>query len=449
MARSQWLRSSRWKLFGRASWCVLNDLQPIRFATKCSFTLSFLKTLVGDIEEAKASLYNYHQVWKQFGFLPEVYDVPNYAIKRDGYPLRPEFVESVFYLYKATKDPHLLMIAADILESIEFSAKTECGYATVKHVKEHTIEDRMESFYLAETLKYLYLIFAPEDHFMYNDGSKGTVINSNGKQCVIDAGGYVFNTEAHPLDIAAVQCCSKHSNSVADFTDLPIDLFSLLNMVKEDEVSVKRQKKLHNLKERNAFKDAEKTVDIKPDSAKWKTAAVSSREETFQSLDDDLGSKWSIILNPSTPIDVGGSIPVAKTSEATLPLSGSASMAKLVSNTEEMVESREELETKAHSEEDGRVKNTMGFVETGATQFIAKVMSSDSQEQSTLFNGQFGGNVTSRSVNETKESELKISPTVCKFGEKCSMQSFELLSCPALPFFHGLSKFGQIVKRGG
>lgn len=35
------------------------------------------------------------------------------------------------YLYYATKDQHLLEIGVDILESIEHSAKTDCGYATV------------------------------------------------------------------------------------------------------------------------------------------------------------------------------------------------------------------------------------------------------------------------------------------------------------------------------
>ena len=35
------------------------------------------------------------------------------------------------YLYRATKDPYLLHVGIDILESIEHSTKTKCGYATV------------------------------------------------------------------------------------------------------------------------------------------------------------------------------------------------------------------------------------------------------------------------------------------------------------------------------
>ena len=63
-------------------------------------------------------------MWRQYGFLPEFYDVVNNDIKRPGYPLRPEHVESIFYLYKATKDDNYLKYAIDIIESIEYSAKT-------------------------------------------------------------------------------------------------------------------------------------------------------------------------------------------------------------------------------------------------------------------------------------------------------------------------------------
>lgn len=66
----------------------------------------------------------------------------------------------------------------------------------------------MESFFLAETLKYLYLLFDP-DNFLHNDGREGTVINTPNGECIIDAGGYVFNTEAHPIDPGALKCCHE------------------------------------------------------------------------------------------------------------------------------------------------------------------------------------------------------------------------------------------------
>lgn len=42
-----------------------------------------------------------------------------------------ELIESAVYLYQATKDPFLLEIGIDMLEAIEHSTKTKCGYATV------------------------------------------------------------------------------------------------------------------------------------------------------------------------------------------------------------------------------------------------------------------------------------------------------------------------------
>lgn len=172
-----------------------------------------LLTLVGHLDEAKKVYLNNHHVWQQFGFLPEFYDVLNNEIKRNGYPLRPEHAESMFYLYKATRDPIFLNHAVDIVESIEYSARTECGYATVKDVRDHSLEDRMESFFLGETLKYLYLIF-DHDNFIYNDGSRGVEIdftdrNQQPATCIIDAGNYVFNTEAHIFDGSILYCCSN------------------------------------------------------------------------------------------------------------------------------------------------------------------------------------------------------------------------------------------------
>lgn len=65
----------------------------------------------------------------------------------------------------------------------------------------------MESFFLAETTKYLYLLFDP-DNFLNSDGGSGTVINTPNGECIIEAGGYIFNTEAHPIDPSALKCCN-------------------------------------------------------------------------------------------------------------------------------------------------------------------------------------------------------------------------------------------------
>ncbi|KAF4530389.1 hypothetical protein B566_EDAN018726 [Ephemera danica] len=166
-------------------------------------------SLIGDVNTAMKSIHNYHQVWKQYGFTPEFYNIPQgeAGSNREAYPLRPELIESVMYLYRATKDPYLIEVGVDILRSIQNSAKTPCGYATIKDVRDHRREDRMESFFLAETTKYLYLLFDP-DNFLHNTGHQGSMVNTPWGECMVDTGNYIFNTEAHPIDPGALQCCT-------------------------------------------------------------------------------------------------------------------------------------------------------------------------------------------------------------------------------------------------
>lgn len=78
----------------------------------------------------------------------------------------------------------------------------------------------MESFFLAETTKYLYLLF-DTDNFIHNQGQQGTLVQTVNGKCVIEAGGYLFNTEAHPIDLAALHCCHDVPKMhLFDFTDL-------------------------------------------------------------------------------------------------------------------------------------------------------------------------------------------------------------------------------------
>ena len=49
------------------------------------------QTLAGDIDQALKTVHNYYQVWRQYGSLPEFYNIPKSEAQtsRDGYPLRP------------------------------------------------------------------------------------------------------------------------------------------------------------------------------------------------------------------------------------------------------------------------------------------------------------------------------------------------------------------------
>ena len=74
----------------------------------------------------------------------------------------PEAIESVFYLYRITGDKLYLDKAWDMFSAICKITHTDIANAAVKDVTLEIPEqtDRMESFWLAETLKYFYLIFS-------------------------------------------------------------------------------------------------------------------------------------------------------------------------------------------------------------------------------------------------------------------------------------------------
>uniref|UniRef100_A0A667X877 alpha-1,2-Mannosidase n=1 Tax=Myripristis murdjan TaxID=586833 RepID=A0A667X877_9TELE len=187
-----------------------------------------LQSLLGNLDSAVRTFQNYYSVWRQFGGLPEFYSIPQgYTVdKREGYPLRPELIESAMYLFRATGDHTYLQFGLDVLESIEKITKTPCGYASVKDLRDHQLDNRMESFFLAETIKYLYLLFDPA-HFLHggeDEGAGSWEEGGEGGQCVLGAGGFIFNTEAHPLDPAALHCCSRHTQERQELHDLLLSL---------------------------------------------------------------------------------------------------------------------------------------------------------------------------------------------------------------------------------
>eukprot|EP01095_Lingulamoeba_sp_RSL-Kostka_P001333 TRINITY_DN118_c0_g1_i1.p1 TRINITY_DN118_c0_g1~~TRINITY_DN118_c0_g1_i1.p1 ORF type:complete len:702 (+),score=256.12 TRINITY_DN118_c0_g1_i1:37-2106(+) len=99
------------------------------------------------------------------------------------YLLRPETVESFFILWRTTHDPKYRDWAWQAFQAINEHCRTPNGFSGINDVDAvpTTFDDTQQSFFLAETLKYLYLIFSPDE--------------------LIPLDKYVFNTEAHPLGI--------------------------------------------------------------------------------------------------------------------------------------------------------------------------------------------------------------------------------------------------------
>lgn len=117
-----------------------------------------LQVLYGDLEEAICSHALYFAVWKKWDAVPERFNWQRKEPDVFFYPLRPEFIESTYLLYQATKNPFYLRVGQSILESLNKYALAPCGYATLHDVVDKSQEDRMESFFLSETCKYLYLV---------------------------------------------------------------------------------------------------------------------------------------------------------------------------------------------------------------------------------------------------------------------------------------------------
>ncbi|CAO2189197.1 unnamed protein product [Urochloa humidicola] len=101
--------------------------------------------------------------------------------------LRPETIESLMYLWRLTGNKTYQGWGWDIFQAFEKNSRIESGYVGLKDVNTGTKDYMMQSFFLAETLKYLYLLFSPPSLISFDE--------------------WVFNTEAHPLKIV-----TRHDN---------------------------------------------------------------------------------------------------------------------------------------------------------------------------------------------------------------------------------------------
>ncbi|KAF2138324.1 glycoside hydrolase family 47 protein [Aplosporella prunicola CBS 121167] len=144
-----------------------------------------LLTMAGELDEAIETHLLYTALWTRYSALPERWSTATGNIEQGlrWWGGRPEFIESSWYLYRATKDPWYLHVGEMTLRDIKRRCWTKCGWAGLQDVRTGELSDRMESFFLGETAKYLFLLF-----------DSGHPLNH------IDA-PWVFTTEGHPLII--------------------------------------------------------------------------------------------------------------------------------------------------------------------------------------------------------------------------------------------------------
>ncbi|HEX3438582.1 MAG TPA: glycoside hydrolase family 47 protein [Pseudacidobacterium sp.] len=135
--------------------------------------------LSGDQDRAARLQDSSYLMWNFAGIEPDSFDYVKMQIENAEYPLRPEIIESAYYLYHYTHDPKYLAMGQTFFDSLVKYCRTDAGFAALSDVRTKQKADSMESFFFAETLKYLYLIFAPPS--------------------TINLDSIVFNTEAHPM----------------------------------------------------------------------------------------------------------------------------------------------------------------------------------------------------------------------------------------------------------
>lgn len=87
-----------------------------------------------------------------------------------------------------------------VLKAIQKYAKVPCGYAAVNDIRTGKHEDRMDSYLLSETIKYLYLLFAdPSD-------------------LIINIDDFIFTTEAHLLPLSLGQLTNSSLSKFRKFS---------------------------------------------------------------------------------------------------------------------------------------------------------------------------------------------------------------------------------------
>jgi len=135
----------------------------------------------GDVKTAANIQTANYYMWTKFNMEPEEFNYKTDSVTSAYYILRPENLESCFYLYRLTGETKYLSMAKVMTDDIIDHCKAEAGFASIKNIKTYEQTNSMESFFFSETLKYAYLVFAPAS--------------------AADLSKIVFTTEAHPFKI--------------------------------------------------------------------------------------------------------------------------------------------------------------------------------------------------------------------------------------------------------
>jgi mannosidase alpha-like ER degradation enhancer 2 len=133
----------------------------------------------GHLAEARRLQAASVQMWDLAGIEPEAYDFRARRITDAAYALRPEIIESTWYLYRLTGEGQYRALGERLFTDFVRYCRSAHAYAALADVRTKEQADDMESFLFAETFKYFYLLFAAP--------------------ATLDPRAVVLNTEAHPM----------------------------------------------------------------------------------------------------------------------------------------------------------------------------------------------------------------------------------------------------------
>eukprot|EP00615_Pteridomonas_danica_P011828 CAMPEP_0114333130 /NCGR_PEP_ID=MMETSP0101-20121206/3554_1 /TAXON_ID=38822 ORGANISM="Pteridomonas danica, Strain PT" /NCGR_SAMPLE_ID=MMETSP0101 /ASSEMBLY_ACC=CAM_ASM_000211 /LENGTH=1141 /DNA_ID=CAMNT_0001464055 /DNA_START=1072 /DNA_END=4497 /DNA_ORIENTATION=+ len=219
--------------------------------------------LMGEIDEGARILNAFFLVWHDWGFLPEEFDFVSWQLSGTNmYPLRPELIESIYLMHQATHDDSWLWAGQDMMTSLQKYTKTKCGYATIKNMATLELGEEMPSYYLAETLKYLYLLYDP-NNFIHKKP-------------------YIFSTEAHPflsvsngyLSTRNITTTAKKSQSTNDEVEIEVDIQGqTIDSTQQQKIQAEKEKEEDVQKDKKLKEDEEEeenqNVEEENEKKKW------------------------------------------------------------------------------------------------------------------------------------------------------------------------------------
>jgi mannosyl-oligosaccharide alpha-1,2-mannosidase len=167
-----------------------NNMEHLACFTGGLYALSYYHTKnEADLKFAEKIAFTCHEMYQSSSskLAPDSVSIYDGGINPGDskYILRPETVETYFYLWRVTKDPKYREWGYEVIKACDNALRVEGGgYSGTHNVNggRGSLNDQMESFWMAETLKYLYLLASDDS--------------------VLDISKWVFNTEAHPLRVA-------------------------------------------------------------------------------------------------------------------------------------------------------------------------------------------------------------------------------------------------------